>query len=199
MNQQLHEHSESTSASLLQRVRLRDPDAWQRFAAIYTPLVYGWARRGGLQENDAVDMVQEVFRSIFKNINDYKQLDPQSRFRGWLWAITRNCVRQFYRTRARQAQAIGGSDAAIHLGQLPDLFAAEEEQITAEDQRGVVLRALDAVKRDFSAETWSAFWRLAVDGHGAAEIATDLKLSVAAVRQAKYRVLCRLREELSGF
>jgi DNA-directed RNA polymerase specialized sigma24 family protein len=38
-----------------------------------------------------------------------------------------------------------------------------------------------------------------VDGHSAAEIALDLNLSVAAVRQAKYRVLCRLREELAGF
>lgn len=60
--------SGSTSSSLLVRVRRRDPTAWQRFADIYTPLVYAWARRGGLRETDAADVVQEVFWSASWNM-----------------------------------------------------------------------------------------------------------------------------------
>jgi RNA polymerase sigma-70 factor (ECF subfamily) len=54
------------------------------------------------------------------------------------------------------------------------------------------------VKGDFSDDTWQAFWRLAVEGQSAPSIAAELGLSPSAVRQAKYRVLCRLREELAG-
>lgn len=53
----------STRASLL--VRLRDPRderAWAEFLDIYTPLVHRLARQGGLQEADAADLAQEVFR-----------------------------------------------------------------------------------------------------------------------------------------
>ena len=51
-----------TRPSLL--VCLRDPDngrAWSQFVAIYSPLVYRFARRHGLQETDAADVTQETF------------------------------------------------------------------------------------------------------------------------------------------
>lgn len=195
---QLADRSESTSHSLLARVLQRDAQAWERFAALYTPLVYSWARRGGLQESDAADIVQDVFRTVFGRLGSFQKDGQQSRFCGWLWAITRNRVRLFYRQRAPQAQAAGGTDAAIALAQLPDLWQREEEPSTADEQQALLRRALLLVQADFSGETWQAFWRLAVEGHGTAEIAADLGLSASAVRQAKYRVLCRLRDELAG-
>ena len=57
---------------------------------------------------------------------------------------------------------------------------------------------MQLVRGDFEEKTWQAFWRLAVEGHSAAEIAEDLQMTDAAVRQSKYRVLCRLRDELHG-
>jgi len=190
--------SASTSHSLLNRVRMRDAEAWQRFAALYTPLVYAWARRGGLQESDAADIVQDVFHSVFAKIGDFQKDGQRSHFRGWLWAITRNRVRLFYRRRAPQAQAAGGSDAAHQLAQLPDLWQQEADPSTPNDQRALMRRALLLVKNDFADDTWQAFWRLAIEGHVAADIARELDLTPSAVRQAKYRVLCRLRDELAG-
>jgi RNA polymerase sigma-70 factor (ECF subfamily) len=51
---------------------------------------------------------------------------------------------------------------------------------------------------DFDQKTWQAFRRMAVDGHLSAEIAADLGMTKDAVRQAKCRVLRRLRDELDG-
>ena len=48
-------------------LRLRKPDdegAWAEFVDIYEPLVYGLARRKGLQDADARDLCQEVFRAL---------------------------------------------------------------------------------------------------------------------------------------
>ena len=55
----------TTPVSLLERLRLPDqPDAWPRFVGIYTPLLYFWARRLGLQNTDADDLVQDVFTTL---------------------------------------------------------------------------------------------------------------------------------------
>src|SRR5258708_12228767 len=69
--------SPNTRPSLL--VRIRDPQderAWAEFLDIYTPLIYQVARRKGLQEADAADLVQEVFRAVAGAIDRW---DPDPR------------------------------------------------------------------------------------------------------------------------
>src|SRR5439155_1036936 len=79
----------STSSSLLAGLRTQERAAWSRLAKLYGPLVYSWCRRRGLQDSDAADVLQEVFRAVAGKIEDYAQ-GPGSTFRGWLWTITRN-------------------------------------------------------------------------------------------------------------
>ena len=57
-------------------------------------------------------------------------------------------------------------------------------------------RALNLIQTEFEERSWLAFWRSAVDGHATTAIADDLGMTAKAVRQAKYRVLRRLREEM---
>ena len=62
--------SPSTRPSLL--VRLRDPSdgsAWEEFLEIYAPLLRSLARRKGLQEADAADLTQDVFRAVARAID----------------------------------------------------------------------------------------------------------------------------------
>ena len=190
--------SDSTASSLLHRVKQRDGEAWSRFAKVYTPLVYGWARRGGLQQNDAADIVQDVFRTVFDKIDDFRHEGASSNFRGWLWAITRNRVRLFYRQAGPRPDAVGGSDAAHQMQQVPDLFESESDPSNANEQAAILDRALQLIRNDFSEQSWDAFRRVAIGGESATDVAADLGLSPSAVRQAKYRVLCRLRDEMAG-
>jgi hypothetical protein len=49
-----------TPASLLERLRQpADPEAWERFVALYAPLIYSWGRQASLQ--DAVDGRCDLF------------------------------------------------------------------------------------------------------------------------------------------
>ncbi len=57
-------------------------------------------------------------------------------------------------------------------------------------------RGLEIVKSEFETRTWDAFWRVAVEGDRTADVAADMGISANAVRQAKSRVLRRLRDEL---
>lgn len=188
--------SRSTSSSLLARVRQRDPLAWQRFADLYTPLVYGWARRGGLRDNDAADVVQEVFRAVAIKVDDFGVGREDSSFRGWLAAITRNQVRLHYRRLNSRPEAAGGTDAAVRLQNVPDGDDQPADQSAADDRRYLLHRALRLIRGDFEESTWHAFWRTVVDGDSAPEVAEALDMTPGAVRQAKFRVLRRLREEM---
>jgi RNA polymerase sigma-70 factor (ECF subfamily) len=120
------EASGSISSSLLERVRARDPQAWERLACLYGPLVYGWARQQGLQDADAGDVVQEVFGTVAARIADFRRDGPGASFRGWLWTITRNKLGDHFRRRASRPQAAGGK--GVRLGFWPPCLTRREEK-----------------------------------------------------------------------
>ena len=61
--------SGTTRPSLLIRIRnAGDREAWQQFVDLYAPLIYGLARKRGLQDADAADVTQEVFRAVANRI-----------------------------------------------------------------------------------------------------------------------------------
>src|SRR5215471_17609590 len=110
-----------TRASLL--VRLRDPndaDAWTDFVRLYATVIYGFARKRGLQDADAADLMQEVLRSVARTVGDW-QYDPRKgTFRGWLYSITRNKVYNFLESRRRHPRGTGDSNAHQRLEEHPN-------------------------------------------------------------------------------
>jgi RNA polymerase sigma-70 factor (ECF subfamily) len=188
----------STSSSLIVRVRNREPEAWSRLTRLYGPLVYRWARQAGLQEADVADVLQNVFRAVATSIDDFRAEEGTS-FRAWLWGITRNKLRDHFRHLAAHPTAPGGTDAYEMMQQLPDVsFDDLGDADPSLPDRTLLHRALHAIRGDFDERTWQAFWRLAVDGEPAADIGRALHMTPRAVRQAKYRVLQRLRSELES-
>lgn len=191
----------STSLSLLNRVRRNDADAWGRLTTLYGPIVYGWCRRAGLQDVDAADAVQDVFRVVFQQLAQFRGSEKSGgSFRGWLWVISRNQVRLNFRKRGTIPQAMGGTDAQLQFAAEADAFAGQddEEPEAGITQRRLLHRALELVKGDFNPVTWQAFARVTLQDHAIPDVARELGLTENAVRQAKFRVLRRLREELDG-
>lgn len=190
--------ADSTSVSLIDRVRDCEPDAWRRLCQLYSPLVYQWARRGGLQHNDATDILQDVFQAVLVGLNHF-QYDEQGggSFRGWLWTITRNQVRQHFRRQARREQPLA-HEATADLAQPSAFFDQQDDPTDAGSRTALLKRALQLIRPDFSPAVWQAFEQTALLGQSAAETAARLKISENAVRQAKFRVLKRLRLELGG-
>jgi RNA polymerase sigma-70 factor (ECF subfamily) len=192
--------TELTSPSLLLRVKQNDPEAWTRLSRIYGPLVYHWSRRCGLSAEDAADIVQEVFGILARRINGFRRERPEDTFRGWLWTITRNKVRDHVRRVRDRPSADGGTVAYERLQQLaddaPEPWADDEQRSATE--HGIVGRALALIQTEFEPTTWRSFWIATVERKTTAEIATSLGITKQAVRQAKYRVLRRLREEMDG-
>jgi RNA polymerase sigma-70 factor, ECF subfamily len=182
----------TTPVSLLERLRRPgEQAAWGRFVELYTPLLYYWARRMGLQEPDAADLVQEVFTLLVQKLPQFAY-DEHRSFRGWLRKVTVN------KWREKQRRASGRPGAAA--GPLPELAGPDgAEAFWEAEYRGhLVRRALEVMQSEFQPSTWKACWETAVEGRPAADVAAELGLRVGAVRAAKFRVLSRLREELEG-
>lgn len=190
--------SGSTSTSLIARVKSRDPAAWNRLVDLYGPLVYRWSRAAGVPAGDAPDVVQEVFRLVYGHVGEFRRQREGDSFRGWLWTIARNQSRDYFRRRAHRRPATGGSEAHERLLEIPQPESLDANEVVAGEARHHLLhRGLELIRVEFEEPTWQAFWRTTVDGVPAIEAAADLGLSPGAVRQAKYRVLRRLRQELA--
>jgi RNA polymerase sigma-70 factor, ECF subfamily len=190
----------SLQTSLLVRLRSREDEAWRRLDQLYGQVVFGWCRGAGLQADDAADLQQEVFRSVAAAIGGFRRDKPGDSFRGWLWRITQNKLRDFFRRSQKQPQAAGGTSFQQQLQQLPFSAVADDSSVappSVEETQGIFRRALELVRSEFAAATWQAFWRVAVDGRSPAEVAAELGMSAGAVYVAKSRVLRRCRAELA--
>jgi RNA polymerase sigma factor (sigma-70 family) len=179
--------------------KLRDPAdgvAWKEFLAIYEPLVYRLARQKGLQDADANDLCQDVFRAVARAIDRWEPDSSRGTFRGWLFTIARNlCVNALTR---KDKYAVGSGDTQNldRLGAVPAADPAASATFDEEYRRRLFRWAAEQVRSEFAANTWQAFWRTAVENQPASTVAGELKMSVGAVYVARSRVLARLRQRI---
>ena len=76
---------EETRTSVLRAIR--DPGnqtAWNRFFDLYAGYLYSLARRSGLLDADADDVVQTVLVEVAGKMRDFTYDRSKGRFRGWL-------------------------------------------------------------------------------------------------------------------
>ena len=187
-----------TRVSLLNRLKDGgDNQAWTAFVRLYGPVIYGFARKRGLQDADAADLMQEVMRSVARNAEKLDYDPNRGTFRGWLYTVTRNKIYNFLSAQKNRARAVGDSANHERLEAIPGRVDAEADaDWDREYQRRMSARAMERVKGEFQSNTWRAFWGTAVEGRPAAEVGTDLEMTPGAVYVAKSRVLARLRTEV---
>jgi RNA polymerase sigma factor (sigma-70 family) len=191
------QESPATRASLL--VRLRDggdAGAWQEFVHLYAPVIYGFARKRGLQDADAADLMQEVLRSVSLAAHRLEYDPARGSFRGWLFTVTRNKVFNFLESRSRRVLGSGDSRMQQRLEQHADSDGELSAEWETNYQRNMAARAMERVKSEFQAATWDAFIQTAVEGRTPSQVASRVGLSVGAVYVAKSRVIARLRQEI---
>jgi RNA polymerase sigma-70 factor (ECF subfamily) len=190
------ERTPTTRPSLL--VRLRDPHddrAWCELTEIYAPLVYRLARRKGLQDADACDLTQEVFRAVARAF-ERDAFDPaRGSFRGWLFRVARNLAVNHLHALARQPRGSGDSEVR-NLLEAQEAPAADAALFDREHRRQLLYWAAEQVRGEFSELTWRAFWQAGVEGRPATEVAADLGTTVGTVYHCKSRVMVRLRKKI---
>jgi len=189
-----------TRRSLVERLTdLGDQRKWQEFFETYWRLIYGVARKGGLTDAEAQDVVQETVITVAKNITKYER--EAGSFKGWLLHITRWRIADQFRKRAPAAKARTTRDdsrrATATIDRVPDGFdldAAWEEDW----QRNVLAAALERVKRKIDAKHYQIFDCLIMKQWSVAKVAAELRVSTAQVYLVRHRVSGLVKRECAA-
>ena len=186
-----------TRASLILRLPSQaDANAWQEFVSIYEPFVYRFARRGGLQDADARELVQDVMLSVAKAVGRWKTDRQRARFRTWLFRIARNQLLDVLDRQRRHVSASGGSGLIELLDSLAVSRDIVHQQVSIDHRRELFCWAAQRVRQNVKETTWKAFWLTAVQNQNVDDVASQLNINPGAVYIARSRVLARLREEV---
>jgi RNA polymerase sigma-70 factor (ECF subfamily) len=166
--------------------------------ALYRPLVFRLASRKGLQDADAEDLCQEVFRAVSGAVGRWDPDPERGSFRAWLSRIARNLLVNFLSRPGHRPLGSGSTSVQELLEAKPVADPEASSVFDAEFRRRVFDWAANEVREAFTPATWQAFWRTAVEGRSPQVVAGELGLSVGAVYVARSRVLGRLRKRVES-
>jgi RNA polymerase sigma factor (sigma-70 family) len=115
------ESSLATRPSLLARLKdWNQQTAWQVFAHDYAPLLRNVARKAGLTETEADEVVQEALIAVAKKIGEFKHAGNRGSFRAWLYQQARWRIADQFRSRARNRNPEGGCPSGLPAVVLED-------------------------------------------------------------------------------
>jgi RNA polymerase sigma-70 factor (ECF subfamily) len=186
-----------THPSLLVRLRDREDDlAWSEFVEIYTPLIQQLARRNGMQEADAADLVQEVFGTVARRIERYDPDPSKGSFRGWLSRIARNLILDALAARRRHPQGAGDTSVRRMLDAQPAPSPEDTALFEAEYRRRAFAWAAERVRDEVSELAWRVFWMAGMEGICAKAVAEAVGTTIGTVYHYKSQVMARLRRKI---
>jgi RNA polymerase sigma factor (sigma-70 family) len=118
----------------------RDPEAFGELYDRYAAKAYGWARRAGLTEADALDLVAELFAQAWIGRGRFR--DPgDGNAAGWLHGIARNLLAS--RRRRGRIELKARRRLGMRLTSEPDTGAALAERLDATASRPALEAAMD--------------------------------------------------------
>ena len=185
----------ATRTSLLSRLRNADDDeSWRTFFDLYWRLLYNVARKSGLADEDAQDVVQETVIAVARKMPEFRYDPVKGSFKQWLLLITRRRIQDHLRRRYRSGLAPEASSKEPASGTenvpAPTLTPDATIEATWESawRENVYQAALARVRQRVHPKNYQVFDCCVIQGLPVAEVARMLGLNVAQVYLAKHRV-----------
>ena len=131
---------ERDDAELVAACRRGDQTAWDALVERYQRLIFTVARRAGLSEEQAADVLQDVFLTLFEKLDDIEQ--PE-KIRAWIvttakfktWSAVRG-ARGFYSPETEEA-------LEAEMANLPDDAPLADARLLELEQRHLIRTALE--------------------------------------------------------
>ena len=191
-----------TRKTLLSRLKDRDDaKSWREFFDLYWRLIYSVARKAGLTETEAQEVVQETLITISKRIRDFKYDPKLGSFKGWLLNTTRWRISDQLRKRKRDeailqhAETATGSTAAIE--RVPDPAHAEMNALWEDEwQKNMVHLAIQNVKQEVKPRQYQIFDLYVVKKWSVSKVASTLSVNAGQIYLAKHRVTSLIKKEV---
>jgi RNA polymerase sigma-70 factor (ECF subfamily) len=194
-----------TRRSLLSRLRdLDDRESWRTFFDLYWRMLFNVARRAGLGEADAQDVVQETVVAVARQMPEFRYDRAKGTFKHWLFRIVRRRVADHLRKVYRQppkgelafdplAEDDGSAPAAASdtTGEFGDAWEQEWEQ-------AVLDAAVARVREQVNPKHFQVFDYCVRQGWPAGKVASTLGMNIAQVYLARHRVSSAVKAAARG-
>jgi len=184
-----------TRRTLLSRLRnLDDQESWRTFFNLYWRLLYNVARRSGMDDASAQEIVQDTVIAVARKMPEFRYDPERGTFRQWLLRITRRRIidhlRRIYRQPPRAEVAPESLDEdEAHAAAIIDQSAGAIDAAWNEEwEKSTFDAALARVRAASNPKHFQVFDYCVLKEWPASKVAATLGLNAAQVYLAKHRV-----------
>lgn len=193
----------ATRRSLVDRLANWDDQRhWQEFFDTYWKLIYSTARKSGLTDEEAQEVVQETIITVAKKIDKLRYDPAIGSFKGWLLHITRwRIVDQFRKREPGNAKVLRSSDDRFTstIERLPDANAVDLDALWEREwQQNLFAAAIARVKRKVDPKQFQIFDCYVRKEWPAQKVAAELRVNIGRVYLARHRVSAALKKEVKA-
>lgn len=192
-----------TRPTLLFRVReWQDHASWEEFHRLYRRLIYGRARRGGLNHDDAEDVAQEVLKRVAETIKDFDANPERGSFRGWLMQLTQWRIADKFASRGRlptQATPPRAGEAVPRTATIERVPSPgeDEDEWDREWREHVLAAALERLARKVKPRHFQVFELYVRQQWHVLKVSTELRINPASVYVIGHRLTRQLKDEVA--
>ena len=207
-----------TRRSLLSRLKYwDDQESWRDFFDTYGKLIYGLARKSGLNDAEAQDAVHETFMAVAKEMPGFKYDPAIGSFKGWLLEVARRRIANQFRRRS-PGKGAGGADRlpadqavaqpprgtrepdearTATIERIPDPNSEDLDRLWEQDWQKNLLEVAQArVKRLVNAKQYQMFNLYVTQQWPMEMVKSTLGVNAAQVYMAKMRLSRLIKAEI---
>jgi RNA polymerase sigma factor (sigma-70 family) len=193
----------ATRRSLVDRLaNWDDRKRWQEFFDTYWKLIYSAARKSGLTDAEAQEVVQETIITVAKKIDKLRYDPAIGSFKGWLLNITRwRIADQFRKRQPADKQRARSSDdrQTATIERVADSRAVDLDALWEKEwQENLFAAAITRVKKKVDPKQFQLFDCYVRKEWPAQKVAAELGVSVGQVYLARHRVSALLKKEIKN-
>jgi|KBSSwiStaDraftv2_1062776.scaffolds.fasta_scaffold630560_2 RNA polymerase sigma-70 factor (ECF subfamily) len=181
-----------TRQSLLERLRsLDDQQSWRTFFETYWKLIFRAARRAGLNNNEAEDVVQETVIHVAQHMPGfvYRSHAQGGSFKQWLLTQTKWRIADQFRKRQRRQRIVAEDVPDDFLEEVTDgTWEKLEELWLSEWEQNLADAALARLKEKIDPHHYQIFFLSVIKEWPAIKVARSLSVSIASVYAVRHRV-----------
>lgn len=117
---------EKTDEQLVKKALQGNKQAWLNLIKRYEKPIYNYGMRMTSKNEDALDLMQEVFISVFRNLSNYRN---EGSFKSWLFRIAHfRCIEFYRRKKPMQGLEDAPEIASEELSVADSMHASQENQ-----------------------------------------------------------------------
>src|ERR1700745_3831699 len=193
----------ATRRSLVDRLaNWDDQKRGQEFFDTYWKLIYSTARKAGLTDSEAQEVVQETIITVAKNIDKLKYDPAIGSFKGWLLQITRWRIADQFRKREpgnAKRPPLSDDHATATIERVPDSRSIDLDAIwETEWKENLFEAAIARVKKQIEPKQFQIFDCYVRKEWPAQKVAAQLGVNIGQVYLARHRVGALLKREIKA-